>query len=129
MGMADCRNCVFCKEIWKDDAYNCLQNLRLPFFNIVEVNECTKYLSALKWIPVSERLPEEDGDYLTTCRCMGVRFYEVLSFAKDGEAVDYYDLTAKQNVWYEYLSEYGYVSRTNVTHWMPLPEPPQEEDK
>lgn len=80
-----------------------------------------------KWIPVTERLPEYDGDYLVAERSMGVRFYEVLSFAKHGEDIELYQLAGKQNVWYEYVSEYGYVPVRTVTHWMPLPEPPKGE--
>ena len=46
--LIDCRNCVFCKEVWKDDAYNCLQGLRLPFFGIVETEDCPNYLSVVR---------------------------------------------------------------------------------
>lgn len=63
---------------------------------------CRMGLEALKrqrWIPCSERLPE-----------VGV---EVLVYSEsDGEAVDYYG---------------GEFFRwPDVTHWMPLPEPPEE---
>lgn len=54
--------------------------------------------------------PEEDGRYIVMTK--GAKKPEVLSFAKhrDGE----------QNVWY------GQFLKHTVTHWMPLPEPPQE---
>ena len=54
-----------------------------------------------KWIPVTERLPERNTWVLAYCKY------------KD-HVVDYVDING--------LWSYG-----NVTHWMPLPEPPKEE--
>ena len=34
--------------------------------------------------------------------------------------------TKWQNVWYYYDSEWGYIRTDAVTHWMPLPEPPEK---
>ena len=80
-----------------------------------------------KWIPVSERLPEEDDRYATVCDFgNGVVTRGVCGFAKDFSKVATYQTNAK-NVWYEYDREYGFVMITYVTHWMPLPEPPKEE--
>ena len=57
---------------------------------------------AKRWIPVTERLPD-----------VGI---EVLIYSEDdGVCVDYYG-----------GDTFGYY---DVTHWMPLPEPPKEEDK
>lgn len=82
-----------------------------------------------RWIPVAERLPEEDGEYLVWFgRNVFESYAEVRYFAKDGEAVDKYDLRHEKNVWYYYDSEWGYVACRNVTHWMPLPEPPKEDE-
>ena len=80
-----------------------------------------------KWIPVSERLPENDGDYLIRKQLGKYHWYDVLGFAKDGRKVNEYDFESEwENVWYSYDSEWGYVTSDNVTHWMPLPEPPKE---
>ena len=82
-----------------------------------------------RWIPFAERLPEEDGEYLVWFdRNMFEHYAEVRHFAKDGETVDEYDLHHEKNVWYYYDSEWGYVACLNVTHWMPLPEPPKEDE-
>ena len=66
-----------------------------------------------EWIPVTERLPEEDGDYL-------VWFYD----AKCCKVAEFNKHTAKERyVWW-----FAGIDRTRfVTHWMPLPEPPKEE--
>ena len=66
-----------------------------------------------KWIPVSERLPDV-GD---RCLC------NVKSFAFPGS---FYQAILKYD-------KFGFVEdciyTDDVTHWMPLPEPPKEEDK
>ena len=70
------------------------------------------------WIPVSERLPEEDGSYLVTTKTGAVttaRFYVGKTYPPT-----YYRPT-------EYTSPTKWQSNRHVTHWMPLPEPPKEE--
>lgn len=64
-----------------------------------------------KWIPVTERLPEENDRYLCN----------VKSFAFPGcsyHAILHYD---KHDGFRE-----GNIYTDDVTHWMPLPEPPKE---
>ena len=81
-----------------------------------------------KWIPVTERLPDKDGDYLVFKRFAGNAWSDVVSFAKDGRKVSECTFGKKwPNVWYYYDSEWGYIRTDAVTHWMPLPEPPKEE--
>lgn len=70
-------------------------------------SDCIKYLkrriaeleAARQWIPVGERLPEESGLYL----------------------IYYYDDKAYGGAWYN--ANIGFDC--GVTHWMPLPEPPE----
>ena len=77
-----------------------------------------------RWTPVTERLPDKDGYYLAWIA--GSECCEALGFAKDGREVCAYDFRYNwENVWYDYDSEWGFVSY-DVTHWMPLPEPPKE---
>ena len=60
-----------------------------------------------EWIPVTERLPEEDGDYLAY-------FGEY-----DGICVVYYEVLKTKSKWCCKWKE--------VTHWMPLPPAPKGE--
>ena len=61
--------------------------------------------SKLCWIPVTERLPEEDGCYLVAVKNDHKRRYS-------------------KTAWFSYDS---WFTRQDVTHWMPLPQPPEEE--
>ena len=86
------------------------------------------YADATKWIPVTERLPKEDGKYLTYYHNHFGDITRVLWFAKDARKVNKYDFYRSwKKVWYEYDSEYGYFTIDDVTHWMPLPQPPKGE--
>ena len=62
-----------------------------------------------KWIPVTERLPEDSSGVIlcTRSRIVGVGFYD-----KDTRN------------WVQHYSGGGIC--VEVTHWMPLPEPPKE---
>ena len=83
-----------------------------------EVNEaCRMGMEALertRWIPVSERLPEKNDQWVL-CLCVSGAI-EVLKF-------DY-------TMWNWDAQYPGRCYMENyVTHWMPLPEPPKEEQK
>lgn len=66
----------------------------------------------VRWIPVTEGLPEAKVDVLVVMHYMNGR-------------------TAVNQGWYSVLNEQWYVGvagiHAPVTHWMPLPEPPKEE--
>ena len=83
----------------------------------------------MEWISIKKQLPNEDGRYLVRRLLFShAIWYEVLSFAKDGRKVDKYDFQWDwENVWYEYNSEWGYITIDNVTHWMLLPDEPKED--
>jgi ABC-type Fe3+-hydroxamate transport system substrate-binding protein len=62
-----------------------------------------------KWISIEERLPEKEGDYL-------------IIFWPDESYTPYTAFYLKElNRWY-YAGKKPYV-----THWMPLPSPPTEQ--
>lgn len=66
-----------------------------------------------EWIPVTERLPEEKGNYLVVQDCWnGAEVHEAFFFRRDN---DY--------GWFDPVEEY---EKYNPTHWMPLPEPPKD---
>ena len=63
-----------------------------------------------KWIPVTERLPESE-------KC-------VLVYSKDGGVAEG-KYNARFNEWVQF--RWNVTKLRNVTHWMPLPEPPKGE--
>ena len=82
-----------------------------------------------KWIPVSERLPEERGDYLVTTEnlCLDLVVISIASYSHNLYEVDEYDFAGKKRPgWYEYDGEWGYRMLDGVIAWMPLPEPYEE---
>ena len=87
----------------------------------------------MEWISVKKQLPKKDGRYLIR-KILNIGKdtvrYDVISFAKDGRKVDKYDFQRDwKNVWYEYNSEWGYITLDSVTHWMPLPDEPKEDSE
>ena len=74
---------------------------------------CSSFARELKWISVTERLPEEQSE---------ARYNIVLTRTQDGKRV------VKLGYWDGYHKRfYGFDKPSNycVTHWMPLPEPPE----
>ena len=73
-----------------------------------------------KWIPVSERLPDNsEHDWVLA------QVVENSGYMHIPKVMEY---RQNRNDWYE--ETYGWLSQHNgafkVTHWMPLPEPPKE---
>lgn len=64
---------------------------------------------APKWISVEERMPEVDGKYIV---CTSKRSVYLTRFYAHSEGGNF-----KTDIY------------THITHWMPLPEPPEEEEK
>lgn len=75
-------------------------------------NNLEEYIAELeaaqRWIPVSERLPEANQ-------------YVLVFDAKKNISVDF--LTTSGNV-----EKYFWLCNHPVTHWMPLPEPPEVQE-
>ena len=95
-----------------------------------EIADCliTSNVTVQEWISVYDRLPEKDGEYLVWLGNSAVKQHtEILSFAKDGDTVDEYDLHNEKNVWFYDDFECGYLVCHDVTHWMQIPQQPKGE--
>ena len=79
-----------------------------------------------EWIPVSERLPRENGRYIVylNTKVFPIR---ILHFSKNLDEISL-DFNCYSNIkkagWYDYDSENGYFEWTGIEAWMPLPEEP-----
>ena len=119
----DCDNCPFfnegidypsCNATGYSRGYNWNpRGQRMPDCPLIEV---TEDVQTVKWIPVTERLPDFEG----MCLCMRksytnekIRHQEIMYFDFDEQAFC-------SNV------DGIFVADGNVTHWMPLPEPPKD---
>ena len=70
---------------------------------------------AMKWIPVTERLPGSARNVLVALNSRGKRYVDIGTIWSDGTCTSYSD-------------EYKINRREHVaTHWMPLPTPPKGE--
>ena len=71
-----------------------------------------------EWIPVSERLPEDSGEYLVTVIDEDVETYKHMEIAWYAHPKDY---DVEEGDWRELMFN------EKVIAWMPLPEPYKEE--
>lgn len=65
------------------------------------------------WIKCSERMPDKHRPVIV----FGAHPCDVVQ-----NNIYYWD----GSVWSDCRDDYEAVNRNNITHWMPLPEPPQE---
>lgn len=86
-------------------------------------------ISALReqphWISVEERLPDEKGEYLTYDQWGYGAVIKTAYWTPKYDGFDEY--LRGRAIWHNYDSEYGCYELTGITHWMPLPEPPEVE--
>ena len=83
------------------------------------------------WIPVSERLPDRDGQYLVTKAIGKYTCIDCIDYSTNlsKTALDFHGKNYAG--WYEHDTDYGYFETHRVIAWMPLPKPfePQESEE
>lgn len=114
-----------------------------------QVASSSKYLASSEWIPVTERLPESEKIVLVSAKSKTFGYRHTIMVAHVG----YHEITTEEYGWQECEVETEYDEENDcfwipecwyevnsvedngnwiidsdydVTHWMPLPEPPKE---
>lgn len=105
--------CRYRDGVWTMNAY---PGTRMPITEWAYYDAFVQDGEERRWIPVEERLPESEGTYLVYTERGSV--YASHFYAKKVFRDDY----VREPQW----SQRGKVK---VTHWMPLPEPPVEDEK
>lgn len=117
------------RELWNDKPFE-VQEKDLESFN-TGIETIRKYILQLEeqpkvnqWIPVEDRLPEKDGQYLCCSVYLKQQYYEVLNFAKNLQEVDDYEFSGmKRPGFYHLDNEWGNIEDADVVSWMLLPAP------
>lgn len=83
-----------------------------------------------QWISVEDRLPEIKGRYLVAVKRMARSgsYVALVRWSKNLQAMDKYEFPGKDRPGWWMGDSDGFWEVTNVTHWMPLPEQPKEDD-
>ena len=81
-----------------------------------------------RWISVKDRLPEPGWYLIATPGPEGEKgFVYKAGFSRDLHTTDHINFYGLHRPgWYVIDGEWGCVECDDVTHWMPLPEPPEE---
>ena len=96
-----------------------------------QASDAIEELSKPRWIPVTERLPEKTGTYLAWMK------WDLTEADEEPSAYPVlYDADAEGFGWWKsYYDEEtlgwageDFVRYEGITHWMPLPQPPKEEN-
>lgn len=108
-GSASCRGCAF------SEASDCGNIILSQAADMLEKLAAEKDTKNPEWINIKDRLPERDRKVLVIDGHNGIR---ILAFwRKNG------------NEW-EWITEtYGISRKNDVKMWIPLPEPPKEEER
>ena len=119
--MAACKECLHlpvCKSADSCDGIvpGCKHFMvRKERYLLKENGEIVPLANCQQWIPVTERLPKKQREYLCLCNIDGHNEYPFYMVLK------YYLVDEKPH--FQHECEHG----LRVTHWMPLPEPPKGE--
>lgn len=80
----------------------------------------------MDWISVKDRLPEDGQEVLVISHGWGERLVYVGQYKRvESETSWLTGITPKVSNWL--LWGWSYIKEPQVTHWMPLPEPPKED--
>ena len=99
---------------------------------VLSPKRARKYLNKPRWIPVTERLPDDGGFYIVYLRPLKGNTDLGFTLGDLSYATEMY-FDKGQMLWVGENESYNAVlsvvnteTEYHITHWMPLPEPPEE---
>ena len=113
-------NCEECPYKTMKKAISCSAEMKRDSLTYIEQLE----KKVPKWIGVEERMPEHDTDVLV------LTAPGTLSLGKNCVVAEYiHPRMEKSGVFINFYAGYDDKNILAVIHWMPLPEPPKEENE
>lgn len=136
---ASCDDCAGCQDFDKESCIEDLMNTaadrisdlltelrderhrhdRYVDFELAEAEELRKLKEQLRWIPVTERLPDSNKSVLVRCTNTTISGGYVTHIGSCDSGKFWFLRTQPGTASFP-------VREWQVTHWMPLPEPPKE---
>jgi hypothetical protein len=103
--------------------------LREAIVDVTIIPQILKDWNSYQWIPVSDRPPAKDDQYLTYHSTHGHPYYRTCGFANNLYKVDKYDFHDCKGKagFYDLDSEYGYYKIDDVEAWMEIPKYKEKE--
>ena len=121
--------CGCCKHA--DKKQKSCDDCTAVYGSLWEAADAIEELCKPKWIPVTERLPE-DRQRVLAISLPKIRprssYYRLVYFSENLESVDSLEFDGQNRCgFYYYDSDYGFCEADGITHWMPLPDPAESE--
>ena len=114
------------KAIYESDHFSVRECFGWSAREIEEVLRAVPATPVPQWISVKDRLPEAEQEVLVISRGWGDRLLYVGQYKKmEAQTSPLTGITSKESDWL--LWGWSYMKKPQVTHWMPLPEPPKGE--
>ena len=110
--------CDFCNRLYPDEA---CEPADCDWLRMLEEDA----VSAPQWISVKDRLPEPEQEVLVIAHGWSGRLLYIGSYQRmEAETSWLTGVTSKASDWS--LWGWSYLREPEVTHWMPLPDPPKD---